>query len=135
MRMLLVIKACETKGELSQCSFDEGKIVTVIMGISKIGKHPSLAFRKSNLSFVSFETYRAYNNMSPNTSALSFHAFSDVCCAMRTLQTHGDSHTKIYMTKTQMNLCLGHFMCSVMIIETDTVKTSSAMTEGIKATL
>jgi hypothetical protein len=64
--MLLIIKACETYGELSQCSFDEGNRVTVTMDISKIGKHASLAFRKSNLSLVNFETYQAYSNMSPN---------------------------------------------------------------------
>jgi len=33
------------------------------------------------------------------------------------------------MTKNQMNLCLGHFMNSVIIIKTGTVKMSSAMTE------
>ena len=66
MRMVFVIKACETLGELSHCSLDEGKRVKVTVGISKIGKHASLAFRKHNLSSVSFETYQAYSNMHPN---------------------------------------------------------------------
>ena len=82
MRMLLVIKACETSGELSQCSFDEGNRVTVIMGISKIGKHASLAFRKSNLSLVSYEAYQAYTNITPNAWSTQLSCISDVCCVM-----------------------------------------------------